>query len=38
MFYVQIFLEIPNFHRDKWVPVNVAWCVLRLQMEEQFPV
>ena len=24
--------------RDKWLPVTMAWCVLRLQMEEWTPI
>jgi hypothetical protein len=26
-----------NEFREAWVPVTIAWCVLRLQMEEQPP-
>jgi hypothetical protein len=34
-------LEIENKHleaSDKWVPVTMAWRVLRLQMEERPPI
>jgi len=38
MFYVQIFLGIHKSHHDMWVPFYVAWCILRLQMEERSPI
>jgi len=24
--------------RDKWVPVTMAWCILRLGIEERSPI
>jgi Flp pilus assembly protein protease CpaA len=30
-----VFILITFLSRDKWVPVTMAWSVLRLQMEEQ---
>jgi len=36
---VNLEIEIKHLEAsDKWVPVTMAWCVLRLQMEEQPPI
>jgi hypothetical protein len=33
-----IYLIHYNMFHDKWVPVTMAWCILRLQMEEWTPI
>jgi hypothetical protein len=30
--------SVDSWTHGKWVPMTMAWCILRLQMEEQLPI
>jgi hypothetical protein len=38
-YYYPVLLHNPNFFpRDDWIPVNMAWRILRLRMEKRPPI